>query len=229
MPPGTRPTHDGRVLTSLARTVVAHRWWVIAVWLVLTAFGAFAAPRATDALTYDFSLPGQPGYETNLTISEEFGSGGDRAPVLLVVGDGSAAVDPAAARPVTDAVARALPGSRTASFATEPELLAQDGRLGVVVVYPQPVPGPDGYVAALPALEGLAGQFSANGTPVAVTGADALIAGQGAESGGADVLAETLFGAVGALVVLLLVFGSALAVMPLLVAAASILTTFAVV
>jgi putative drug exporter of the RND superfamily len=213
------------VLTALARTVVAHRWWVVAGWLLLAGFGAFAAPRATDALTYDFSLPGQPGYETNLAISQQFGNGGDRAPVLLVVGDGSSA--PPAAEPLAAAVAQALPGSRVVSYDDEPEL--RDDDLGIVLVYPPPVPGPDGYAAALPALEGLAGQFSDRGTPVAVTGSDALIAGQGAESGGADVLAETLFGGIGALVVLLLVFGSALAVMPLLVAAASILTTFAIV
>lgn len=42
-------------------------------------------------------------------------------------------------------------------------------------------------------------------------------------------LAVTLFGGVGALIVLLVVFGSALALMPLLIAAASILTTFLIV
>lgn len=61
-----------------------------------------------------------------------------------------------------------------------------------------------------------------------VTGEDAL-AGDSGGSGGANVLAETLFGGIGALVVLLLVFGSGLVVMPLVIAAASILTTFLIV
>ncbi|WP_432496574.1 MMPL family transporter [Kineococcus gypseus] len=213
----------------LARLVVARRWWVLAAWVLLTAFGAFAAPRAVDALTYDFGLPGQPGYEANREVVERFGSGGDVAPLLLVVGDGTAPVQAAAAQPLVAAVTAAVPGARTTSFAESPELLSDDGTLGVVLVHYPPVPGPAPFAAALPALQGVAARASAQGPPVAVTGKDALAAGQEEGGGGADVLAETLFGAVGALVVLLLVFGSALAVMPLVVAAASILTTFAVV
>src|SRR6476646_6689859 len=53
---------------------------------------------------------------------------------------------------------------------------------------------------------------------------DALAVGD--DSGGNGVLTETLLGALGALAVLLFVFASALAFMPLLVAAVSILTTF---
>ena len=62
------------------------------------------------------------------------------------------------------------------------------------------------------------------GDAVAVTGMDALAVGD--ESGGNGVLAETLLGAVGALAVLLFVFASLLAFLPLLIAAVSILTTF---
>ncbi len=63
-----------------------------------------------------------------------------------------------------------------------------------------------------------------SGAVVGVTGMDALAVGD--ESGGNGVLAETLLGAFGALAVLLFVFASLLAFLPLLVAAVSILTTF---
>ena len=53
---------------------------------------------------------------------------------------------------------------------------------------------------------------------------DALAVGD--ESGGPGVLTETLLGALGALIVLLFVFASCLAFLPLIVAAVSILTTF---
>ncbi|MGI8880060.1 MAG: hypothetical protein ACR2KJ_06000 [Jatrophihabitans sp.] len=53
-------------MTALARFVIARRRWVLLAWLVLAIAGGFAVPRATAALTYDFGLPGQPGYETNL-------------------------------------------------------------------------------------------------------------------------------------------------------------------
>jgi RND superfamily putative drug exporter len=62
------------------------------------------------------------------------------------------------------------------------------------------------------------------GARVAVTGLPALTATGGGK--GPGVLAETLLGAVGALLVLAFVFGSLLALVPLLCAAASILTTF---
>ncbi len=203
------------MVQTLSRFVVRHRWWVLIVWLVLAVAGGFAAPRATAALSYDFGLPGQAGYETNRVIAETYGSGGDLAPVLLVT-DG-------ATEPIVAAVTQALPGARVASPADDPALRAPDGRTSVVLVYPRPLPGPEAYAQALPVLEGIA---EANGA--VVTGKDAL-AGEGGGDGGADVLVETIFGATGALIVLLLVFGSVLALMPLVIAAASILTTFLIV
>lgn len=211
----------------LARFVIAHRWWVLATWLILAVAGGFAAPRAVSALSYSFGLPGQPGYETNQQVVAATGSGGVNPPVLLLVGDGAQPVPDAAAGPVTDAVGRAAPGARVVSFAQQPALRSADGRTAVVLVYPPVTPGPDPYVAALPALEQAAAQLTSTGVPVTVTGVDALAAGGG--GGGAGVLAETLFGGVGALLVLVVVFGSFLALTPLLVAAGSILTTFLIV
>ena len=208
--------------------VIACRWWVVAVWLVLAIAGAFAAPRATAALSYDFGLPGRPGYEANQQISTDFRSGGDNAPVLLVVSDSGRSLTRSDADRVLAAVAAAVPGARTASFADQAGLLSRDSRTGVVMVYPLIAPGPDAYAVALPALEQTAARLSQNGPAVAVTGKDALAADGGAE-GGAGTLIEVLFGAIGALVVLLLVFGSGLAVLPLVIAGASILTTFLIV
>jgi RND superfamily putative drug exporter len=215
----------------LARFVIAHRWWVLATWLILAVAGGFAAPRAVSALSYSFGLLGQPGYATNQQVVAATGSGGVNPPVLLLVGDGAQPVPDAAAAPVTDAVGRVTPGARVVSFAQQPALRSADGRTAVVLVYPPVTPGPDPYVAALPALEQAAAQLSSTGVPVTVTvtvtGVDALAAGGG--GGGAGVLAETLFGGVGALVVLVVVCGSFLALTPLLVAAGSILTTFLIV
>jgi RND superfamily putative drug exporter len=215
-------------MTALARFVIAHRWWVLLAWLILAVAGGYAAPKATSALTYDFGLPGQAGYETNQQIVKTFGSGGNNAPVLLAVSDGNGKLTPAEAGPVVQALTRAAPGARVVSYAQAPSLLSADGRTGVVMVYPRPVPGADPYAAALPALQQAASQVSQqSGVLVTVTGQDALGASGG--SGGAGVLAETLFGGIGALVVLVLVFGSFLALMPLAIAVGSILTTFLVV
>jgi RND superfamily putative drug exporter len=63
------------------------------------------------------------------------------------------------------------------------------------------------------------------GAVVGVTGEDALAAGN-SSGNGPGVLTETFLGALGALAVLAFVFASLLAFLPLVVAAASILTTF---
>ena len=213
-------------MISLARFVIARRWWVLAAWLLLAVAGGYAAPKAVSALSYDFSLPGQAGYEANQQITGQFGSGGGNAPILLVVGNGRQQIPAASAIPVVRAVDKAAPGARVVSYNDQTSLLAADGRTGVVMVYPRPVPGADPYAAALPALQHAAGFLRRSGVPVSVTGQDALQNGGG---GGSGVLAETLFGGVGALVVLVLVFGSFLALMPLAIAAGSILTTFLIV
>ena len=140
------------------------------------------------------------------------GHGGDNPPLLLVVGAGGQRVDPSAGPGLTSAVKRTTPGARVQSFANDPALLSRDGRIGVVVVYPRPPPRSDAYAATLPALQRVA---AASGQPVTVTGVAALQEGSGRR--GAVRLVETLFGGIGALVVLLAAFGSALALMPLLI------------
>ena len=211
----------------LSRLVIARRRWVLVVWLLLAAAGGFGASRAISALSYDFSLPGQSGYETNRQILQQFGSGGDNAPVLMVVHSDGAPLAGQSATSVVEAVQRATPGARSVSYADQPSLLAADRSTGVVLVYPRVVPGPDADVQALPALRQAAAGLSTAGRSVVVTGEDALAGDSG--GGGAGVLAETLFGGVGALVVLLLVFGSGLVLVPLVIAAGSILTTFLIV
>ncbi|MFI1374246.1 MMPL family transporter [Streptomyces longwoodensis] len=213
-------------MTALARFVVRHRWWIIACWVLLAVAGGFAAPRATNALSYEGSLPGRSGYETNQQIVEEFGSGGENAPVVLAVTAGGERLGPPQAARIAAAVEAARPGGRLVSWQQEPDLLAADRRTGVLLVYPRPLPGaPEPYVRVLPSLEAAAERAgAATGTTVTVTGQAALAEGGG--GGDAGVLAETLFGGIGALVVLVLVFGSLLAATPLIVAVASILTTF---
>ena len=214
-------------MTVLARFVIAHRRWVLIAWLLLAAAGAYGAPKATSALSYDFGLPGQHGYEANQQIVRQFGSGGDNAPILLVVSGGHHRLAPASASGIASAAAQAAPGSRVVSYAGTPALLSADGKTGVVAVYPKPLAGSDAYATALPMLKSVAAKADESGGPrVVVTGEDALATGGG---GGSNVLIETLFGGVGALVVLVLVFGSFLAVMPLIVAGVSILTTFLIV
>jgi RND superfamily putative drug exporter len=54
-------------------------------WLLCFAAGGYAASQLTSRLSYDFSLPGQPAYETGVKILKLYGNGSNTTPSLLVV------------------------------------------------------------------------------------------------------------------------------------------------
>jgi RND superfamily putative drug exporter len=199
--------------------ILRHRALVVLAWVALAVAGGVLAPRTVDRLSYEFGLPGQPAYEANQRILGTYGSGGILDPVVLVASTADAAAFEAAALQI----AAAVPGSRLVTPGTggADGLVSTDGRTRAALLYPRPVPGPEPYAAALPAVTAAAAQAP---LPVQVTGTDLLLEGGTGDDRG--VLVETLFGALGALVVLALVFGSLLASVPLLIAAVAILTTF---
>ena len=73
------------LLSRVARLVLRHRRAIFVLWVGLFLVGGFAASRVSNRLTLDFSLPGQPGYETAQTIDRAWGNGGQTPPTLLVV------------------------------------------------------------------------------------------------------------------------------------------------
>ncbi|MGH7749204.1 MAG: hypothetical protein ACREQ5_31230, partial [Candidatus Dormibacteria bacterium] len=72
-------------LTRLAGFVLHHRKRVMAAWAVIFIAGMAAAGAVSNRLSFDFSLPGQPGYETARQTIAAFGNGGDQAPAIEVV------------------------------------------------------------------------------------------------------------------------------------------------
>src|SRR5690606_29564493 len=95
----------------------------------------------------------------------------------------------------------------------------------LVYLPPMGEAGVDGLPEVRAAVEG----ETVGGAPVQVTGRPALTEVEETSGESAGVLVETLIGAGGALIVLLWVFGSALAILPLIIAAFSILTSFLVI
>ena len=188
----------------MTRWVLAHGRVVVLAWLLLTVAGGFAASRISDELTRSFASPGREGFDANAEIVERFGVGGDVPPIALVGGDAEA----------RERVARAVPGGRLATDV---------GAEGVALVFIPP--GPGGADENPPALA--AAQKAAARERVGVTSVTALAEGSSGGEG-PGLLLETLLGGVGALVVLAFVFASFLALVPLLVAAVSILSTFLV-
>ena len=217
-------------MTRLAELVLRHRRLVMLLWLVMFFVGAFSASKATQRLTVDFSLPGQPGYETEQKLLATYGNGGSFQPYIPVVTvpagttvqEQQAKIDAVFAR-----ITAALPAARTVDWSDtkDPVFLTKDNRTTYQLVYGR-IPtsftdkGPE--VTIQPILDQA---VKDTGFDWKLTSYNILAAGSG-DSSGPSLLVETLIGAVGALAVLLFVFASALAFVPLLIAVVSILTTF---
>jgi RND superfamily putative drug exporter len=217
----------------LTTFLLRHKLAVVAAWLVVLVAGGAAAGAVPARLSQAFSFPGQEGYEANVAILETYGTGGPGNPLVPVVTlpDGTTVGSPGTA----DALARAFDG-----VAADPRLrvlawpsttgdrrLVVDGGRTVYGLVWGPFQGPEGADPALAATlaDGLRRALPP-GTSVQVTGLDALRTAAAEEPAGTGVLVETLAGGLGALVVLAFVFGSFLALVPLLIAAVAILTTF---
>jgi RND superfamily putative drug exporter len=225
-------------MASLTRWVLAHKRIVVAFWLILTLIGVASAGSATKALKQKYSVPGKEGFVTNQQISHDFhGTGGNGAPLLPVVTlpAGSSVGSPATVaqlRGVEARLQRTLPGSRIAGYAStrSPTFVSKDGRTTFIVAYApadRTQAFEDNPKAAKKAIAALKGATVA-GAPVHLTGFDALTAQNGGDEG-TGVLFEALLGGFGALLVLAFVFASLLAIVPIIMAIVSILTTFLVV
>ena len=221
-------------MNRLADLILSHKRLVIAFWAVVTIAAFAAVGPAGDSLSQQFNIPGREGYETNKDIAEIYGSGGDVAPLVPVVTlpKGTTVDSPGVTAELASALARvkqAMPDVRIASYSSthDRSFVSDDGRTTFALVYHPAVGGVDpGQAEARKAQAALAGVTVA-GSPVQVTGMNALRAAPAdSDSGGTGMLVETLLGALGALLVLIFVFRSFMAIVPLLMAAVAIPTTF---
>jgi RND superfamily putative drug exporter len=223
-------------MASVTRWVLAHKRFVLLGWIALTVAGVAVSGPASERLTNESSVPHKEGWETSVAIAERFDGGrdGSSSPLLPVVTlPAGTTVDapgiPRQLAAVDARLRRALPDARIASFASTGSraFVSKDGRTVFALAYPRAAAASDwgeNPAAARAATRAVRG-LTVAGQPVRVTGFDAL----GEDSGGTDgpgVLVEALIGGVGALLVLVFVFGSVTAIVPLLMAFVAIMTTF---
>ncbi len=226
-------------MKSFTRWVLGHRLIVALVWLVVFVAGFASVQSSTNALSAEFNLPGRESSDAANLIEQRYGNGGQRVsgPLVPVVQlrEGTTIDDPGVRNEVEaafGAIATAVPGSRTANFATTGDrvFVSDDGRTTYGVIwFPASPIAFDPAGDALKAAKAAAADQSVGGQPIRITGIDALAVGTSDESAGPSVLVETLVGGLGALIVLAFVFGSLMALVPLFMAAVAILTTFLVV
>jgi putative drug exporter of the RND superfamily len=211
--------------------VLRHKRLVIGFWIVLTLVGGAASGPASKAMDQKFSVPGKEGWEANKEIEQRFrGTGGNSAPLVPVVELKTTAADARSQLAALEQkVEKAVPGARVAGYGStgDKAFVSNDGKTAYVIAYPPPDPHqPFGdHPKAEKKLRAALAGATVGGAPVHLTGYDALANETGGNEG-PGVLLEALLGGLGALVILAFVFGSWLAIIPLLMALPAILTSF---
>jgi putative drug exporter of the RND superfamily len=227
------PANQGETwLGRLAHVIRRYRWVVIGAWIVLTVFGGFAAGQLSSRWYQSTSVPGKPAYETGQQTLAAFGAGVRPPNVVVFHSAGGDVTEIPAVRAAMARVATANPGALTSSFFSTGSLayVSADRHTTFQEVY---LPGREGVdrTSGAEEMRAAAAAGLPAGVTVEVTGRTAL--GDASKHGGgrgSSVLLEALIGGLGALLVLLFVFGTLPAVlMPLIVAVAAILNTFTLV
>jgi putative drug exporter of the RND superfamily len=226
-----RNLYGARLMTALARLVLRHKRAIVFLWLALTLIGAYSANAVSKRWLEQFSIPGYSAYEANQRALKTFGTG-ENAPLVAVFhSDG----DVTKVTGIKQAIAAAEgqnPGSRVSSyFSTGSDAyVSRDRHTTFAELYP---PGNQGFNGNVKIGEARTALKQATPPRVTsyLTGRDALQeASSGGDSNGPSVFLEALIGGLGAIVILLFVFGTVPAVLiPIGIAISSILNTFTLV
>src|SRR5919198_1320400 len=130
------------MLERLAHTIARRRKSVIAVWLVLTFFGAFSAQEVSKRWFQSFSIPGYSAYEANQRTLKTFGTG-EQAPLVAVFHSSGDVTKATGIRNAIAAGAKVNPGSRVSSYFSTGSraYVSRDGHTTFAEIYPPGTPG----------------------------------------------------------------------------------------
>jgi putative drug exporter of the RND superfamily len=225
-------------MAGLTQFVLRRRRLIGVIWLLALLVGGYASASLSSHLSQSFEIPGTGSDIADSAILARYGGGGSDTPLVPVIrlpagvtaeqltarSDLQAAFTAAS----TVGVPAGTRPSRVVSFATTGlrGFVSADGRTTFGLIF---TPG-NSVPAAIPAVQPAAVQatmlrYLPPGSHIRVTGLGPLTTAGGSASG-PSLLDEILIGALGALAVLTFVFASVLAIVPLLIAAASVTTAF---
>ena len=209
--------------------VVRRRRLVGVVWLLALMLGGFASSVLSSHLSQSFEIPGTPSYVADAAVSARYGA---TEPLVAVVRlpAGMVASQPQARAGLQAGFAAVskLGPSRVVSYAStgNPGLDSAGGRTTFGLIWAPTGTNPQQVTAVpLPAIRAALLRYLPAGAQVQITGITPLT-NTGGSASGPSILDEILIGARGALAVLAFVFASLLAVVPMLIAAASVTTAF---
>src|SRR6266550_8183711 len=215
-------------MTGLAHLVLRRRRAIVFAWIALTLLGAYSASAVSKRWLEQFSIPGYSAYEGNQRTLKTFGTGAQAPMTVVFHSAGDITKDRGLARAIASA-AKVNPGSRVSSYFSTGSnaYVSQDRHTTFANIYPPGKPSFNSDVHIKETRRALLGA-TPPGVQAHLTGRDPLYeASSGGNGGGPSVLTEALIGGLGALVILLFVFGTVPAMaMPIAIAIASILNTF---
>jgi RND superfamily putative drug exporter len=225
-------------MEALTEFVLRRRRLIGVFWLLAFMIGGYASAVLSSHLSMSFEIPGTHSDIADAAIIAKYGSGGSEQPLVPVIRlpagttvtqprtraellAGFAAAERIGASPSTGA-------SRVVSYASTGNLgfVSADGRTTFGLVFtPTNGNAKQDPVIPLAQVRAVLLHNLPAGSQVQVTGLSPLTTSGGSRSG-PGVLDEILIGGLGALAVLVFVFASLLAVVPLLIAGASVTTAF---
>ena len=211
--------------------VLRHRLPVLLAWVALTVVGALFVGKANSGLSHSFATPGLQGYDANQAMVRELGLDGGEAPVIALLrlpadqSMNTVAGQTSASRLFTAAARRGHVGLIDYATSHNRRLISGDGQT-TWAVFDMPNPDTGAYTSTQQVIAPALRQALPAGASVTVTGNEALQSTGSGSGSSLSTLDETLIGAAGALIVLVFVYGSAIAVVPLLMALPSIMMTF---
>jgi putative drug exporter of the RND superfamily len=222
----------------LTELVLRHRRLIGLVWLIAVLVGGYASSVLSSHLSMSFEIPGTGSDIADSAIVAHYGTGGSTSPLVPVIKlpAGRTAAQPQVRTALGAAFSAAAtvgvrPGvgpSRVVSYASTGDhgFVSADGRTTFGLIF-TPSRGNQAQLTLVQpaAVQAVMLHYLPPGSQVRVTGLAPLTTAGGSSSG-PGVLDEILIGALGALAVLAFVFASLLAVVPMLIAAASVTTAF---
>ena len=214
-----------------SRFVLANRRAIAAFWLVLFLTGGWASSVLSKHLNQSFTIDGTPTVAATDAMVAQYHVGGGFDPVVPVFVLPSG-VTPEGARARLEPALAAVPGRVVDYYNTgNRAFVGAEGRTMFALVF-TPATGDQvkdakAQTDAVRVLPHQLGAAAPPGTQVHVTGITPL--SSNGSGGGNGVLTEAMLGGAGALIVLAFVFGSFLALLPLMIAAVSILSSYLVV
>jgi putative drug exporter of the RND superfamily len=209
--------------------VLRHKTLTVCFWLLLALCGAKYAGTMMHRMDYTYTTPGQPGFIANQHILDSFRIDGTFEPFLAVLRlpQGSGMDTPAgqaiAAKTFDSAENAGIVGVADYANTRNPVFILDHGQTTWALInLPNPDKGPGAGIEGRvdPAMQ----QAVAPGSQLTLTGFAQMLSNAGPNRHNLIVGLE--LGIVAAAIVLLLVYGSAIAIVPVLMALPAILVTF---